>query len=106
MTVHNELASGHLEKTYENALRLELMHVGLRVKAQVPRKVVYRGEAVGEFFTDLEVEDRVLLELKAATSLHPAHRAQCINYLKISGLPVCLLLNFGTPSLKWERLVR
>lgn len=93
--VHNALGTGFLEKVYENALTHELRKSGLAVAQQVSCGVVYDGVIVGEYLADLVVEGRVLVELKAIRAIDDAHTAQCINYLAATGLPVCLLLNFG-----------
>jgi GxxExxY protein len=103
--VHGELGRGFAEKVYENALVLELRTAGIAVEPQASLKVRYGGAVVGAFNADLLVEREVLVELKAALLLEASHRAQCINYLKASGLPVCLLLNFGAPRLEVRRFV-
>ena len=104
-TVTNTLGAGFLEKVYENALRIELAKAGLVVRQQHAVLVEYDGQTVGEYFADLLVEDSVLLELKAVSALNEIHMAQCLNYLKASGLKVCLLLNFGKPRLEIQRIV-
>ena len=104
-TVSNELGAGFLEKVYENALALELRGAGLEFQQQSPVPVRYRGAVVGEYVADMVVEDRVLVELKAAKGISEIHQAQCLNYLKATGLPVCLLLNFGTPRIGVKRFV-
>jgi len=93
--VGNGLGCGFLEKCYENALAHELRKAGLRVEQQVPINVWYDGIIVGEYVADLIVEGAVLVELKAIHALDAVHSAQCINYLAATGLPVCLLINFG-----------
>ena len=93
--VHNTLGSGFLEKVYENALKIEMEKVGLNVRAQTPINVTYEGRIVGEFFADLLVEDRFILELKAVQHLLPEHEVQLVNYLTATGLDTGLLLNFG-----------
>jgi GxxExxY protein len=103
--VSNTLGSGFLEKVYENALFLELEKAGLKVKQQHPISVQYETKIVGEYFADLLVEDRVLIELKTTESLTPIHSAQCLNYLKATGLNVCLLMNFAERKLKIRRFV-
>ena len=90
------LGSGFAEKVNENALAHELRKAGLRVEQQYPITVHYDGIVVGEFVADLLVEGRVLVELKTVRVLDDAHMAQCINYLAATGLPICLLINFGT----------
>ncbi len=106
ITVSNTLGVGFLERLYENALVHELKKAGLRVKQQEPITVRYDGITIGEYAADLLVEDQVILELKAAKSIDPAHEAQLLNYLKATGLKVGLLLNFGTPHLGIKRMVR
>ena len=102
--VSNGLGCGFLEKPYENALLHLLRKGGLQVEQQVPIKIWFDGVIVGEYFADLVVEGRVLVELKAVKELDDIHSAQCINYLRATGFPVCLLLNFGTPRLQIKRL--
>jgi len=104
--VSNELGCGFLEKVYENALAHELRRAGLGVKQQWPVAVLYHGELVGEYTADLLVEDCILLELKAVRELGDVHLAQCLNYLKATGLRLCLLLNFGKPRVEVKRVVR
>lgn len=94
--VHNTLGPGFLEKVYENALRIELEKLGLRVRQQEPICVTYEGHAVGEYFADLWVNDSVVVELKAAQNLVKQHEVQLVNYLAATGIESGLLLNFGT----------
>lgn len=104
-TVLNTLGAGFLEKVYANALALELRAAGLAVVQQYAVRVHYHGAVVGEYFADLLVEDMLLIELKTVKALDDAHRMQCTNYLKASGLRLCLLLNFGKPRLEIKRVV-
>ena len=103
--VSNRLGVGFLESVYENALCVELKHRGLYVQQQKPLKVIYKSEVVGNFITDIIVENKLLIELKVVNEFHKSHKAQVINYLKATGLPVALLLNFGTPKLGIKRIV-
>jgi len=103
--VANALGCGFLEKVYENALAVELAAFGLQVEQQVPVTVRYKGQVVGDYVADLVVNRRVLVELKAAKSLDEVHMAQCLNYLRATGLKVCLLLNFGSPKIQIKRIV-
>jgi GxxExxY protein len=103
--VSNTLGIGFLEKVYENALTHELRKAGLIVEQQHPITIHYDSVIVGTYTADLLVENAVLVELKAVTALDTVHRAQCINYLKGSGLWLCLLLNFGNPRLEIKRVV-
>ena len=103
--VSNSLGPGVLEKVYENALAHELRKAGLDVRQQFPVDVVYDGVVVGEFVADLLVESQIVVELKAATNLDDSRLAQCLNYLKATRLPLCLLLNFGKPRVEVKRIV-
>jgi len=94
-TVYNTLGYGFLEKVYENALKIELEKNRLNVEKQKQIKVYYDDLLVGEYFADLFVEDKIILELKAAESLCEEHEYQLINYLKATEIEVGLLLNFG-----------
>jgi GxxExxY protein len=104
-TVLNTLGAGFLEKVYENALAYEIRATGLSVVQQSGARVYYREVVVGEYFVDLLVEDVLLIELKTAKALDDAHWMQCTNYLKATGLQLCLLLNFGKPRLEIKRVV-
>jgi GxxExxY protein len=103
--VSNTLGCGFLEKVYENALALELRATGLEVQQQVPIRVLYRNETVGEYCADMVVENAVLVETKATEKDSPVFVAQTLNYLKATRLPVALLLNFGQPRLSYRRLL-
>ena len=103
--VSNTLGCGFLEKVYENALLHELQKAGLRAEQQKPIKVHYDGIVVGDYFADLVVEDVVIVELKVVKAIEDVHAAQCLNYLKATGLSVCLLINFAHPRVEIKRLV-
>lgn len=105
-TVGNTLGNGFLEKVYENALAHELRKADLQVIQQYGIQVHYDGIVVGDFVADLLVERCVLVELKAVKALDEIHMAQCLNYLKATGLSVCLLLNFGQPKVQIKRVVK
>lgn len=102
--VSNTLGPGFLEKVYENALAHELRKAGLDFRQQYQISVLYDGTVVGEFLADLLVNEQVIIELKAVKNLDDAHLAQCLNYLKATGLPLCLLINFGTPRVQVKRV--
>lgn len=103
--VSNTLGSGFLEKVYENSLALELRRAGFEVKQQHSIQVLYEGMVVGDFVADLLIEEKVLIELKVVKALDDIHTAQCLNYLKATGLAVCLLVNFGKPKVEIKRIV-
>jgi GxxExxY protein len=104
-TVLNTLGVGFLEKVYENSLAIELREAGLAIVQQYGVRVLYHDVVVGEYFPDLLIEDRLLVELKIVKALDDSHRMQCTNYLKATGLRLCLLLNFGKPRLEIKRVV-
>ena len=81
--VHNALGPGFIEKVYENSLRIELEKLGLKVKQQEPINVTYEGQVVGQYRADLWVDDRVVIELKAAKELVKRHEVQLVNYLRL-----------------------
>ncbi len=93
--VYNTLGFGFLEKVYENALLIELTKNGLNVERQKPIKVHYEDKLVGEYFADIIVDNKIILELKAVESLIEEHKLQLINYLKATDIELGLLLNFG-----------
>jgi GxxExxY protein len=104
--VANEMGLGYLEKVYENALAEELRRRGVNVQQQLHIPVHYKGTLVGNYVANILVEGPVLVELKYATGLDDAHLAQCLNYLKATGLKVCLLINFGKEKAEYKRVVR
>ena len=103
--VYRQLGCGFLEKVYERALLAELDLQGLRAESQVPVSVQYKNVRVGEYFADIVVEDRVILELKAQQNLPQACRAQLLNYLKTTGLHLGMLINFAFPKASIKRIV-
>lgn len=102
--VYNELGHGFLESVYENAMRLALSQAGLFIPPKRPLEVRFRGVIVGTFEPDITVEDLVILELKSARGIEPAHEAQLLNYLRASVIEVGLLFNFG-PRPEFKRMV-
>src|SRR5690348_4816721 len=80
--VYNTLGYGFLEKVYENALIYELQKRSLIIKQQAPIKVYYKSQIVGEYFADLLIQEKVILELKTVEGIIKAHEAQLVNYLK------------------------
>ena len=103
--IANVLGAGFLEKVYERALIRELALRGVSAKAQVSFPVCYKGKYVGEYLADLVVEEKVIVELKCVERFANEHLAQCINYLKASGLRVALLINFQRPKVEWKRVL-
>ncbi len=105
-SVHNLLGPGFLEKVYENALRKEVTKKGLKVIQQADIKVWYDGEVVGAYSADLWVEDRIIVELKAAQSLAKDHEMQLVHYLAATKVETGLLINFGSSSVQIKRKYR
>jgi GxxExxY protein len=103
--VSNTLGAGFLEKVYENALCVEFERDGIRFQAQKSITVNYKGFEVGKYVADIVVEDKLLLEIKALSTICNSHDAQVMNYLKATNLSVGLLLNFGRPKLGIKRIV-
>ncbi len=93
--VYNELGFGFLESVYRNSLRLALVQKGLTVDQEVAVSVFFRGQNVGDFRADLVVNSTILLELKTAERIIPAHESQVLNYLRSTELEIGLILNFG-----------
>ena len=83
----------------------ELRKAGLAVEQQKGIQVIYDGVVVGDYFADLVVNGSVIVELKAVKMFDNVHYAQCLNYLKATGLQICLLLNFGVPKVEIKRFV-
>ncbi len=93
--VYNTLGYGFLERVYENALFIELKRMGLMVEKQKGISVFYDDEIVGDYFADLIVENKIIIELKASDNFIEEHTLQLTNYLKATNIEVGLLLNFG-----------
>ena len=103
--VNKVLGYGFLEKVYEKALMIELSGRGVSVENQVPLKVSYKEQIVGEYFVDLLVEGRVIVEIKSVANLLREHQAQLLNYLKATGICVGLLVNFTRNKAEIKRMV-
>jgi GxxExxY protein len=103
--VANTLGGGFLEKVYGKALARELALRGRDVKQQVSYSVMYKGGLVGEYFADLIVERQLVVELKCVDQFSNEHMAQCLNYLRASGLRFGLLLNFKRSKMQWKRII-
>ena len=106
MQVYNKLGYGFLEKVYENALMVLLRREGIKAEQQTPGTVYFEGQAVGDYYADILVEDKIILELKSVEEIINTHISQALNYLKATGLQLAIILNFGKNGLEHERLVR
>ncbi|MGJ8632857.1 MAG: GxxExxY protein [Luteolibacter sp.] len=105
MEISNGLGSGLLEKNYENALAVEFSYRGIPFSQQVRFPVKWRDVKVGEFIPDLIAHEQVVIETKTIDQITSIERGQILNYLRITNLPVGLILNFKKPRLEWERIV-
>jgi len=103
--VYRQLGHGYLEKVYERAMLIELQRQNLHTRTQVPLNVEYKGISIGRYYADMIVEDSVIVELKAQEQISHACEAQLLNYLKMSGIHVGLLINFTHPKATVKRLV-
>jgi len=101
--VHRTLGAGFVEATYENALSLELVSRKIPFTRQPKYEVQYESTCCGTYNPDMVIRDRVVVELKAVSALCKEHIVQTISYLRASGHPVALLLNFGAASLEFRR---
>ncbi len=100
--VYNKLGYGFLEKVYENAMMIEFKKEKISAVSQSVIKVLYEGEIVGEYFADILISDKVILEIKVAKNIAEEHEAQLLNYLKATNIEVGLLLNYD-PKLNFKR---
>ncbi|MEP7339985.1 MAG: GxxExxY protein, partial [Acidobacteriota bacterium] len=100
--VYNELGHGFLEAVYRDAMLIALRQIGLKAEKECPVPVWFRGIEIGQYRADLIVEEKVILELKAARAIDPAHEAQLLHYLRATVIEVGLLLNFG-PKPEFKR---
>jgi GxxExxY protein len=102
--VANTLGPGFLEKVYEQALVRELALRGVHAESQVSIPVHYKGATIGVYFADVLIEGKLIVELKCVEKFTDEHFAQCINYLKATGIRICLLVNFQRPKIHWQRI--
>ncbi|MBC8214917.1 MAG: GxxExxY protein [Candidatus Marinimicrobia bacterium] len=105
MNVHSGVGPGLREKTYERGLYIEFDLENLEFNQQAEFAVHYRGKKIDEFIPDLIVKNKVVVEIKTVESINDEHRGQLLNYLRITGIEVGLILNFKPAKLEWERLV-
>ena len=106
MRVHRKLGYGFLEKVYENALMVLFRREGIEAKQQAPITVYFEEEIVGNYYADILVEDKVILEIKSVEKIIDAHIAQTLNYLKATGLRLAIILNFSKEKLEYKRIIK
>ena len=104
--VYKILGPGFLESVYQAALAHELTLQGIPFEQYKKLTVTYKDILIGEYEADFVVDDKIILELKAVSDIHPQHEAQAHHYLAVTGLRLALILNFGTQSLTRKRIVR
>jgi GxxExxY protein len=104
--VYNRMGFGFLESVYEKCLMIEFKKAGLQAGVQVPIKVFYENENVGNFVADILVENTVILELKSVRKVAKVHEIQLVHYLTATNKPVGLILNFGEHQVEIKRKVR
>ena len=105
LQVHNELGCGFLEKVYENALMILFDREDIPAKQQAPADVYFQNKVVGQYFADILVDNKIILELKTVGAIADVHKAQVLNYLRATGIKLGLILNFAKPRLEYRRLV-
>ena len=105
LEVHNELGCGFLEKVYENALMILLDREGIAARQQVPADVYFQNKVVGQYFADILVDNKIILELKTVEAISDVHKAQVLNYLRATGIKLGLIMNFAKPRFEYKRLV-
>ena len=103
--VHKALGQGFLEKGYENALQIELQKLGIQAKQQEELFVWYEGYVVGEYYPDLWIDDRLIIEIRAVQNLLKEHEVKLVHYLAATHVDNGLLINFG-PSVEVKRKFR
>lgn len=105
LEVHNELGCGFLEKVYENALMILLDREGIPAKQQALADVYFQNKVVGQYFADILVDNKMILELKTVDAIANVHKAQVLNYLRATGIKLGLILNFAKLRFEYKRLV-
>jgi GxxExxY protein len=105
MGVHNYLGPGHNEEVYQKALEYELGHQDIAFESQKPIQIDYKGEQVGLRYLDFVVEDKVIVEIKATSELTSLFMWQVLYYFAATDYPVALLINFGSQTLEYKRLL-
>ncbi len=105
MEVQKQLGVGFLESVYEEALKIELQSNQIPFESQKKYPVLYKDNIIKDFYCDLVIDNKIIIELKAINNIGNIERAQVLNYLKVTGLKLGIILNFGETSLKYERIV-
>jgi len=105
LEVHNELGCGFLEKVYENALMVLFERENIPARQQAAADVYFQERVIGQYFADILVDNKMILELKTVETITNVHKAQVLNYLRATGLKLGLIMNFAKPKFEYQRLV-
>jgi len=105
MEIYKQLGVGFLESVYEEAFKIELLSNKIPFESKKKYPVMYKNTFVKDFFCDLVIDNKIIIELKAISNISNIERAQVLNYLKVTGLKLGIIVNFGETSLKYERIV-
>ena len=103
--VHKTLGPGFVESIYEEALAYELSLQNIPFRKQETINLIYKNQFIGSFRFDVIVDDKIILELKSVSELNDLFKQQLLSYLKVSGLKLGILINFGAPSVQYVRIV-
>ena len=103
--VYNNLGYGFLEKVYENALMILLEREDIPAKQQAPADVYFQNKVVGQYFADILIDNKIILELKTVDAIANVHKAQVLNCIRATGIKLGLILNFAKPRFEYKRLV-
>ena len=106
MEIHRFLGNGFQEIIYQRALEIEMRSQGLEFSREHEMEIFYKGESIGIGRVDFLVEGKIMVELKAVVQLEDVHLAQAINYLEAYGMEIGLLINFGSQSLQFKRVMK
>jgi GxxExxY protein len=106
MEVHKILGPGFLEAVYQAALARELTLHGIPFEQQVRLPMTYKDVLIGEYIADFAIDGKLIVEIKAASTLNASHQAQAMHYLAATGYRLALLLNFGSGSLEYRRVIK
>ena len=105
LEVHNELGCGFLEKVYENALMILLDREDIPARQQASADVYFQNKVIGQYFADILIDNKIILELKTVDAIANVHKAQVLNYLRATGMKLGLILNFAKPRFEYKRMV-
>ncbi|MEA1972091.1 MAG: GxxExxY protein [Candidatus Cloacimonadota bacterium] len=105
MKIMNSIGHGFREKTYENAFCVELLKNNVPFSQQKKFSIYYENEIIDDFIPDLVVDNRIIIELKTVETINNEHKGQLLNYLRVTGIKVGLIINFKHSQLEWKRMV-